>query len=58
MMTDTGNFSYNSNDPQIYETIASLIKSGINKDEIYKKVFFNAEEEKLCMKNDEKYKEN
>ncbi|MBQ0028941.1 MAG: DHH family phosphoesterase [Paludibacteraceae bacterium] len=41
MMTDTGNFSYNSNDPQIYETIASLIKSGINKDEIYKKVFFN-----------------
>lgn len=38
MMTDTGNFSYNSNDPDLYVIIAELIKKGINKDEIYKKV--------------------
>ncbi len=38
MMTDTGNFSYNSNDPDLYVIIAELIRKGINKDEIYKKV--------------------
>ena len=38
MMTDTGNFSYNSNDPDLYVIIAELIKKGLNKDEIYKKV--------------------
>lgn len=38
MMTDTGNFSYNSNDPDLYVVIAELIKKGINKDEIYKQV--------------------
>ena len=35
MMTDTGNFSYNSNDPDIYSIIAMLMKKGINKDRIY-----------------------
>lgn len=39
MMTDTGNFSYNSNDPDLYEAIAFLLRRGINKDAIYKKVF-------------------
>ena len=38
-MTDTGNFSYNSNRPQIYEMVAKLIATGINKDEIYNAVF-------------------
>ena len=38
MMTDTGNFSYNSNDPDLYVVIAELIRKGINKDEIYKRV--------------------
>lgn len=38
MMTDTGNFSYNSNDPDLYVTIAELVRKGINKDEIYKRV--------------------
>ncbi len=34
MMTDTGNFSYNSEDPQIYTTISALLELGIHKDEI------------------------
>lgn len=36
MMTDTGNFSYNSNDSDIYIVISQLLNRGINKDEIYK----------------------
>ena len=35
MMTDTGNFSYNSNDPELYLVVAELLKKGINKDRIY-----------------------
>ena len=31
MMTDTGNFSYNSNQPEIYTIINELIKKGVNK---------------------------
>lgn len=41
MMTDTGNFSYNSDDPVLYEVIARLLRLGIDKDAIYKKVYFN-----------------
>lgn len=40
MMTDTGNFSYNSNDPKLYQIIARLIEKGINKDEIYRTAYF------------------
>lgn len=35
MMTDTGNFSYNSNRADLYVIIAELIKKGIDKDRIY-----------------------
>lgn len=38
MMTDTGNFTYNSEDPDIYIIIAELLKKGINKDYLYAKV--------------------
>lgn len=34
MMTDTGNFSYNSEDPHLYTTISALLKYGIEKDRI------------------------
>lgn len=34
MMTDTGNFSYNSEDPHIYTTISALLEYGIEKDRI------------------------
>lgn len=39
MMTDTGAFTYNSNKPEIYAIIEELIKKGIDKDAIYRKVF-------------------
>jgi len=39
MLTDTGNFSYNSNNPDLYLIIAELLKTGINKDTIYNKVW-------------------
>lgn len=39
LMTDTGNFSYNSSSPEIYEIIADLIRAGVKKDEIYNAVF-------------------
>lgn len=32
MMTDTGNFSYNSEDPNIYTTISALLEKGVRKD--------------------------
>lgn len=38
MMTDTGSFTYNSNKPEIYTIIGELIKKGIDKDAIYRKV--------------------
>jgi len=39
MMTDTGAFTFNSNDPEIYVIIAELLKLGIDKDDIYRKVY-------------------
>lgn len=41
MMTDTGNFSYNSNSADLYEVIADLISRGIDKDAIYRQVYFS-----------------
>lgn len=39
MMTDTGNFSFNSNHPDLYHIIAELVRIGIDKDAIYNRVF-------------------
>ena len=39
MMTDTGAFTYNSNRADIYTVVGELIKKGIDKDEIYRKVY-------------------
>lgn len=39
LMTDTGNFAFNSNNPVLYEMIAQLIRAGINKDRIYDAIF-------------------
>lgn len=44
MMTDTGGFTYNSGDPEIYEIISLLLRKGVNKDDIYSKVFNNYSE--------------
>lgn len=39
MMTDTGNFSFNSNYPEMYTIIGELVAAGANKDAIYNRVF-------------------
>ena len=39
MMTDTGGFTYNSNKYEIYTIISELIKLGVDKDAIYRKVY-------------------
>jgi phosphoesterase RecJ-like protein len=39
MMTDTGSFTYNSNSEGIYVIISELLKKGIDKDDIYRKVY-------------------
>ena len=49
LMTDTGNFSYNSNRPQIYSIISQLVAVGANKDEIYNAVFNQYSVERMKM---------
>lgn len=44
MMTDTGGFTYNSSDPEIYQIISLLLRKGVDKDDIYSKVFHNYSE--------------
>ena len=39
LMTDTGNFSYNSTRAELYDIIAALLRAGVKKDEIYNAVF-------------------
>ncbi len=39
LMTDTGNFSFNSTRAELYDIIASLLRAGVKKDEIYNAVF-------------------
>lgn len=41
MCTDTGGFTYNSNDPDIYVIISELMRKGIDKDLIYRKLYNN-----------------
>ena len=41
IMTDTGNFAYASNNKDIYMIVAELISKGIDKDLIYRRVFYN-----------------
>lgn len=41
MMTDTGGFTYNSSNPEIYFIIGELLTKGIDKDKIYRNVYHN-----------------
>ena len=47
MMTDTGGFTYNSNDREIYFIISELLTKGIDKDAIYRKVYNTYSESRL-----------
>ena len=39
MMTDTGAFTYNSNQPEIFFIISQLLAKGIDKDKIYRRIY-------------------
>jgi len=39
MMTDTGAFTFNSNNEGIYLIVSELLKNGIDKDDIYRKIY-------------------
>lgn len=41
MMTDTGGFTFNSSQPEIFFIICQLLTKGIDKDKIYRNVFHN-----------------
>lgn len=41
MMTDTGCFAYNSNRSDLYHIIGQLLDKGIDKDKIYRNVFYS-----------------
>ncbi|MBQ9669105.1 MAG: DHH family phosphoesterase [Prevotella sp.] len=47
MMTDTGGFTYNSSDPDIYFIISQLLTKHINKDKIYRNVYNTFSENRL-----------
>ena len=47
MITDTGGFTYNSNDREIYYIISELLSKGIDKDQIYRNVFNTHSEGRL-----------
>ena len=47
MMTDTGGFTFNSNDPDIFYIIGQLLTKQINKDKIYRNVYHNYSENRI-----------
>lgn len=47
MMTDTGCFAYNSNRSDIYYIVGHLLEKGIDKDKIYRNVFYNYSADRL-----------
>ena len=47
MMTDTGAFAYNSSRSEVYVIIARLLAKGIDKDRIYRHVYYNYSEHRL-----------
>ena len=47
IMTDTGALSYSSNNSNLFKVIAHLLEKGIDKDEIYRRVFHTYSESRL-----------
>lgn len=47
IMTDTGVFAYNSNRAELFRVVAMLLEKGINKDKIYKQVYYSYSEERM-----------
>lgn len=51
LMTDTGNFAYASNRPEVFVTVALLVQKGIERDKIYRQVFYSWSEQRLRLWN-------
>ena len=47
MMTDTGGFTYNSSNPEIFFIISQLLTKGFDKDRVYRNVYNNFSEQRL-----------
>lgn len=47
IMTDTGNFQFSCADPELYEIVAELLRTGIDKIDIYDRVFNSYSEDRL-----------
>ncbi len=47
MMTDTGNFSFNSNHSEMYEIVGDLVRIGVDKDYVYDQVFNAYSEDRM-----------
>ena len=58
MCTDTGGFTYNSNDPDIFVIISELMRKGIDKDLIYRKIYNKRSARKEIKQNQEDITEN
>jgi phosphoesterase RecJ-like protein len=41
IITDTGNFVFNSSEPGLFNVVAELLKTGIAKDDIYANIYYN-----------------
>ncbi len=49
IVTDTGGFSYNSSRPETFEIVTQMLRSGINKDAIYRNIFDSSSESRMRM---------
>ncbi len=47
IMTDTGCFSYNSSDPNLFIVVSGLLDAGVDKDAVYARIFQNHSESRL-----------
>lgn len=47
IMTDTGNFAWSSDDPELYQIVAMLMRKHIDKGRIYRNVFYSYSEDRL-----------
>lgn len=49
MMTDTGGFTFASNRPEVFLIVSRLLETGIDKDKIYRNVFFTGSSDRYRM---------
>lgn len=47
IMTDTGNFAWSSDDPELYQIVAMLMHKRIDKGRIYRNVYYSYSEDRL-----------